>query len=241
MSFLPHMFYLDADKGKGGGPPGDGDGADPAEQLPQDAKKGLSNLVDRHGSPDAAAAFLYKDNYDARKKIRDLEDQLAAARGQMPDKDAIILGPRQAPTWQQYRDLGEPDEIAQALQEANQLRRSLAIREAADAAGYVPDVLETLVKEGQQLIIDTDEEGNKVAQIVVKEGADPKSLDDYATENWKPFLPALKPQTEETPQGPPDIDARAGGTGTKPARTEEQVNELKRRIPALRNLPSEGV
>ena len=240
VNFLPHMFYLAADKGKGGGPAGDGedDTPNPADELPQDARQGFQRLVDRHGDHSAAAAFLYQDNYQSRKKIRELEDQLAAARGQMPDKDAIILGPRQAPTWQAYRELGEPDEIAQTLEEAGRVRRSLAIREAADVTGFIPDVLNTLVKDGQQLIIETDEEGNKVAQIIVEEGADPAPLDDYATENWKPFLPALQPKTDDAPQGPPDIDATAGGTGTQPVTKEQREKELTRRIPALRNARS---
>ena len=127
---------------------GDGGGSGSgAAALTEARLQQIERLIERLGKGDERSTIdkLLDEAAEARKRIRDLETA-------QPPNGAVILTGDDAQRWQQYTDLGTPDELTTIKQERDtfatdlrQSRRAAAIREAASAEGLNADKLDKLL------------------------------------------------------------------------------------------------
>lgn len=184
------------------------------QQRQPDLAQQAANLIQRHGSPDAALILLMQENFQLRDARRDLERRL-------PADGAVVLAGDDVKRWQTYQGLGAPDTIQTALAERDAakgelttLQRSKAIADAAQASGYKSSVLERLPKADtlQFTIKDENENGQTVRRAYVKDGDTEELLTTYAEREWKDFLPALALESAPRPAGTGFVRQQAGGT-----------------------------
>jgi hypothetical protein len=222
---IPLLWLVLNQQGEGGTNQGGSQGHPPQPQPSQgggpqtppqggghDWQQALNNLIQRQGGVDATAQLLYHENARHRERIRQLEQQL-------PGEGAVVLTGDQAQAWQTYSQLGNPNELQQQLEQAQQattelagLRRAEQVRSVAEAAGYKPGVLQKLA-EGLTLDLREQQvEGQtaRVPVVVTGEGQQQQAtpLADYAQQHWADFLPALQAQ------GGPQQSPAQGGQGT---------------------------
>lgn len=173
------------------------------------AKAAFERLLERNNNDAARVAEkLFDENYQYRKEIRQLEQQV-------PPAGAVVLSADDAGTWQAYQALGKPSEVKQALEERTKLQgdlvtrdRELLLRSVADTAGYKPGVLASLDRlakaEGKVLdyvVKDVQTaDGKTVKMSYVKEGDKELTLPDYVATNWTDYAPALVVQPLEVAQ-----------------------------------------
>jgi hypothetical protein len=130
-----------------------------------------------------------------------------------------VLTGDQAQAWQTYSQLGNPNELQQQLEQAQQattelagLRRAEQVRSVAEAAGYKPNVLQRLAEGLTLEMREQQVEGQtaRVPVVVTGEGQQQQAtpLADYAQQHWADFLPALQAQ------GGPQPGPAQGGQGT---------------------------
>lgn len=161
----------------------------------------LESLTKRHGSSDAVAMQLLRENHDYREKIREI-------RGKVPADGSLVLSAEDAKHWQAYQTLGKPADLSSALSERGQfkaelegLRKERLVGEAAAIAGFKPTVLATLVKaDGIELAVSQpDDKG--VRTVTVKDGDKDVPLAEFAESRWQDHLPALR--AAQQPPGTP--------------------------------------
>lgn len=164
----------------------------------------FKKLLEKHGNSESAVAqMLYQDNYKLREQLRDLKDKV-------PAQGTVAVAEADAQLLESYRKLGEPNALTTALTERDQLhselhglRRDAAIQEAARVSGYRFGVLKHLAAPDLAFEVkEVEQDGEKIQSVFVapKDGQ-PQSLQQYASEHWADFLPALIPQGGgQTPQ-----------------------------------------
>lgn len=142
---------------------------------------------------------LENDNYKQRDEIRDYKSKITTLEGKVPADGAIVLTGDDASHWTAYQALGKPDEITKkitdgttAQQERDTLVRTAAVRDAADVTGFDADVLKERLGELLPEMREVDQDGKKVRQAFVKDGATDVPLAQYAEQKWPKYLPALK-------------------------------------------------
>lgn len=86
-----------------------------------------------------------------------------------------------------YKELGEPDAIAQGFREREELARTATVNRVSEITGYKPSVLTTLTKDLQLKV-----EGDKAF-------VGDKPIDEYAKEHWADFMDSLKPSSTTVP------------------------------------------
>lgn len=183
----------------------------------------------------ALAREMFDDNYQMRRKNKELSDELTALRGKVPAEGAVVLGADEAKDWQAYRELGAVADVKQGLEQRTQLQgqleetaRETTLRTVAEAAGYKPKVLADLDRmakaQGKTLAFDVREQtvdGLTVRVPFVKDGDKDFALSDYAAQQWNDFLPALASQaTQQQTTGTPYPRQHPGGDG-KPVTTKD--------------------
>lgn len=208
MRFHLHPLY-EAEGGQGGAG-GNGGQQPPAGSDPLAA---FQNLLNRSSDAAALARQLFDENYRYREQLRD-------AQRQVPAQGAVVLTPEQAQAWAAYQQLGAPTEVQTQVQQAQQLKRDLELRDVASAAGYSIEVLRTLAGDLAFEVKDETKDGKAVRTVyVTPQGGQATPLETYASTQWAAFLPALRPQAAAAGQtGAPAIGATnpAGAHGQQP-------------------------
>lgn len=178
----------------------------------------FQNLLSRSSSAETLAHRLFEENYGHRSRIRELE-QLVPAQG------ATVLSAEQAALWQAYQQLGAPDAVQTTIQQAQQLRRDLELRDVAAAANLQIDVLRTLAGDLAFEVKDETKDGRAIRTVYVKVDGKDIALEAYAAEKWAAFLPALRP-AQMGQVGAPAIGATnpAGLHGQQPAKSFDLKN-----------------
>lgn len=206
-------FYFDNDSGGSGG-------------VEQSFQKALDK---RNNDGVALARELYDDNYNLRKKNRELSDEATQLRGKVPAEGAVMLSADEATAWQAYKALGTHEEVKTAIEQRTQLQgqldalqREAALRDAAAAAGYKFSVLQDRDKvariDGKELsyaVKEVEKDGTKSRVAFVKDGDTEKPLTEYAQEQWGEFLPSLQAQGSQQQNGTP-FPSQHSGTGGNP-------------------------
>lgn len=185
----PAQILREADKGGGGG----GGGATTKVDWPDEVVQGFKNLISKEGGEKDAAMKLFEENYEHRKRIRELEGKLEGSNS---------LSDEEYEQFKAYQELGEdPEKLKERLenaeesqQELSKLKREKSNRDVAEVQGWNPKVLDRLADEDAEFEIKTrkndDDEDEKYAVIKTEDGE--KDLSEYAKENWEDVLPALK-------------------------------------------------
>lgn len=184
-------------------------GGNPSDGDPESPSQSFQRLLERNNN-DATqlASRLFDENYQARRRIRQLESENRDLQGRVPGEGTVVLTGDEAQAWQAYRGLGTPDEVKQGLDERTEyaerlqgMERETLLRQVAEQAGYKPSVLAQLERmakaQGKDLAFelrDQDQEGQTVQVPFVKDGDAESPLTDYATSEWADFLPALSAQ-----------------------------------------------
>lgn len=78
-----------------------------------------------------------------------------------------------------YKNIGEPEQIAEQLNEKVSLERENTLKEVASLSGYKPNVLAKL---SEGLDVKVEDGVAYVGDVAIQE---------YATENWSDFIPSL--------------------------------------------------
>lgn len=221
---------------------GDGDGDDLDTRIRRNVQRWLEN-----NSSEDAVEQLLRDNFEQRDQLRDLRRELEEAREQIPSEDAVVLEGEEAEAWQPVLERGDPEEVATALKERDELadeltglRRERRLEAAAAAHGLNAGPLRRLAEQDGlevELEEEENEEGETVQRAVVTNGdedAEPVALEEYAEENWSEFLPALKAD-ESGAGGSEDEGSSGGGKSrrypatpgtTSPSDTEVSVEDV---------------
>lgn len=210
----------------------------------------FQRALDRRNNDGVALAReMFDDNFQMRRKNKELSDKIAELSGKVPADGSLVLTGDDAAAYAAYKALGKPEEVKQGLDARVQLQgqldsmaRDSAIREAAEAAGYKFTVLQDRDKvarsDGKTLTfavreVETDGQKSKVAYV--KDGDSEKPLTDYAREQWGDFMPSLVVQgTTSAASGTAYPAQHAGSGGNKPASTKEQAQSVLNRAYAPR-------
>jgi hypothetical protein len=130
---------------------------------------------------------------------------------------AVVLPPDQAALWEQYRQLGTPQELSTLREEAPRLREQVSTYERDQTLQRVAEVsklnLAPLKRVGRDLtyvfeeVADADAQGGKRQEVFV-EVEDPNTkakskvaVLDYAQREWQDLLPALQANANSNGQG----------------------------------------
>lgn len=211
------LSFSFADSGEGGGDDDDDDSGG----APDGA---LQALIGKHNNDLMSVVnTLFVDNYKARDKNRKLRAQITELSGKVPGDDSLILPAEEAATYQAFLKLDlAPDTIKEKLQNFEQVSQELdrakketTLRQAADLHGLKFSVLDRLV--GQDFAVEVreveaDGKTSKVAYIQNGDGQGAKPLLEYADQQWKDFLPALRVETETQAGGTQYVSQSAGVT-----------------------------
>lgn len=197
------------------------------------AARNLQNLLSKHeGNAIALAAQLLAENAGYRETIRTQKEDLGKAA--LPD-GAVVLSKEQAAQWATYQALGAPAEVEKTVKDGREaserltkLERRDTLRSVADKVGYQHEVLERLGSDldYQEIEVDGEKAGEKVKTYGVKVNDKVVPVTQYASENWKAFLPALTTQAQGGPQRQEStVRVPLGGAGLPATgtRTPEQV------------------
>lgn len=211
VQWLKPFYEADDDHESGGDGGGKVRASELRAQLGATPDEGaLLRLLEKH-------AEVLNDNATLRGQRRTLRAEIATLQAKQPAEGTVILTADDAAVLETYRTLGAPDalkkqieESATSVAELAKLRKAETVRAAAEAAGFKPSVLTTLIGD-LDLQMKPGKEGKALA-IVVTDGKE-VALVDYAKEHWGDFLPALTPTT---PMGAPDINAGARSNGHAP-------------------------
>lgn len=144
---------------------------------------------------------LEGDNHKQREELRQARESAV----QVPDGGRVI-GKEDAERLDALTALGTPDEVQAKLKAADEsagelatLKRRAAVRAAAEAAGYRPEVLENLPQSaGWTFEVKQEGDGQDKANVAYvrtgKEGEDARKLAEVVEGDavLKAFLPALK-------------------------------------------------
>jgi hypothetical protein len=169
---------------------------------------------------EAAKTQIIQFGVDAKRQrdeIRALKEQLKGGEAEKAELEA-------------YRKLGKADEVAQALEEAAQVKEQVAQFEreklatkAAGLAKYKPETLAELVKLYKlevEIATESVTKDGKTEQVEVAKvkGADgkPVALTAYVEAHLKHFLPALT-DTADTDKGTPGVPQDGGEKKPQPS------------------------
>lgn len=168
---------------------------------PEDVLKGFRSLISREGDEQKAAMKLYDENYEHRKKIRELE-----ARKTLTDEEYE--------QFEKYKEMGKPDELKTKIEaadtaasELSAIKKEKAINEAAEVLGWNPKVLNRLGSDLEyEVKTKTGEDGKAVKYVEAKDGDKVIVVtDDFAKEKFgEEFLPSLKKEASNTTAGNQD-------------------------------------
>ena len=204
---------------------GGGDGGNNAGDVEISFQKALDK---RNNDAVALARQLFDDNYSARRRNRELSDELREAKTKVPAEGSVVLSTEQAAQWAAYQALGNPEEVKNAIDEKSTLQgqldsmaRNTILRDVAEKSGFKFSVLQTaddLAKSrGKNLtyeLREVEEDGAKVMRAFVKDGDTQKPLGEYAQEQWADLMPALVVQSDtQTQTGTPYPGQYAGNGG----------------------------
>lgn len=227
----------------------DGDGS--SDEA--DAKElGFQRLVQRY-KEDATglAKDLYNENFSLRRKNSELTSKATDAEAQERASGIVRLTKEEAQVWASYQTLGTPEVLKAAVEgrdslqgKLDSLERQASIREIADTAGFVYDVLLdadilTEQKSGKKLnylVKEVETEGVKSKVAYVQDGDKETPLSDFAQENWPKLLPSLVVAQES--QGgsskvsngilyPPQHQGSGGGNRPASARQQTEATLAK--------------
>lgn len=204
----------------------------------------LTQLKSGDSGVDGSIARLIERVQD---RNQELTAEIETLRGQLPGEADVVLTGDAVAAHKAYEALGKPDEIKTKLDagdaasaEIAERKKAEAFADAADVHGYAPTVLERLMKQdGLEVVkVETtkDDDGNETKTAIVRAGEKdaPVALDQYATENWKEFLPALAADsgdssgsgTNEPGPGVYPIQRPTGRTSGRDA-TPDEIAERK--------------
>jgi len=181
--------------GGGGGTGGQGGGTGGS-----DPTVAFQNLLARSSDAAALARQLFEENFRYRTELRE-------AQGKIPAQGAAVLTAEQSLAWAAYQQLGAPDAVQTTIQQAAALKRDLEIRDVAAASGYTLDVLRTLAGDLQFEVRAETKDNAPVQAVYVKVDSKDVPVEQYATEKWAAFLPALKPAQAAQQQIAPNTGA----------------------------------
>lgn len=190
--------------------------------------EGFRKLLSRNnGSPDRVAELLYQENYGHRREISELKSKL-------PPAGAVVLSGDDATRWEALKGY-TPDELASALKERDTLKQQLeqtarreTIRKAGDIYGYDPDVLGDLPSLPPVEV--TEQDGKEVAHVTTEGGK--VLLDQYVTQHYPKFLPAL--QQAQRSQGVP-FPQQPAGRSTPQSAAQRHISKTKYALPGQKS------
>lgn len=169
---------------------GQSQGQSNGSEVPQ----GLASMIAKNNN-DAlkVAELLHGDNFQLREKNRQLQATIDGA---------VVLRDADKSSWEQYRALGAPGDIATKL-------RGAEVERIASKAGYDADVFADLDRmAGGKLQYEVKSEtvdGKAVERVYVKDTADanaqPQLLNDFVTAKYAKYLPSLQPTAQSQGQG----------------------------------------
>jgi hypothetical protein len=148
------------------------------------------------GDAMAFATQLFDENFQLRGQKRELEKKL-------PADGSLILSKEDAATWEAFNALNmKPEEIAEKVKDTETLTGEIAalkkrdvLRDVAGLQGYKLSVLEDRDKatDGLEYIIKEEgKQGEKRKVAYVKHEGKEVPLEQFASEQWADFVPALK-------------------------------------------------
>lgn len=165
-----------------------------------------SRLAKMNGDAMGFATQLFDENFHLRKDKRDLEKKV-------PTEGAVVLSKEDASEYEALKALGKSGDLKTKLEAAGTLETENAtlkkkdiLRDIASAHGYKLSVLQDLDAKGGGLEYtlkeekDTKGQARKVAYIK-QEGKD-VPLEQFATEKWADYMPALKAEQANTQTRP---------------------------------------
>lgn len=170
-------------------------GAAAAAATGSDPIAAFNNLMARSSDAAALARQLFEENFRYRTELRE-------AQSKVPAQGAAVLTAEQAAAWAAYQQLGAPDAVQTTIQQAKQLQRDLEIRDVAAASGYTLDVLRTLAGDLAFEVRSETKDNAPVQAVYVKVDGKDIPVEQYATEKWAAFLPALRPQAAQAAGAP---------------------------------------
>lgn len=190
----PAQILFDKPDDKGGG-------ISAKVDWPPEVIKGFKSLVSKQGGESDAALKLYEENYEHRKRIRELEKEI---------EDANSLSDEDAELFKKYKELGDdPEKLKETLENAeesqkelSQLKREKSNSEVAEVLGWNPKVLNRLSDENAEYEVKTrkNDEGEDEKYVVLKTDDGEKDLKEYAKDNWSEMIPALEVNSDNNQQ-----------------------------------------
>jgi hypothetical protein len=226
---------------------GHGTGDDPAKD-PEGEKYDparFERLKARYdGDMGKIALGLHEDLWRARRRAKAAEERAVPA-------GAVVLTAEQGKAWDAYQKLGAPADLAASLEGAKtataelaKLARAQKLRDAAEAHGFRPSVLERLANiDGIDIEIEEVEaDGGKRRQARVKDGAKNPTLAEYASEKWIEFEASLKADAKGNgsanpakPAGTKMIEQGSGGKAPKADPVEAFIEAQRKRAESRQN------
>lgn len=207
---------------------------------PTDAERNLTRLLEKHkGDAMSLAAQLLSENAGLREDRRTLTSERDALKAKVPAEGAIVLTGDDAKAFTDLtakvplKDL--PTRLGEAEAATGKLRtleRQALFRQAADAHGMRPSVLERLAGPDLTLeLTEVEKDGKKVPVARVKDADGTlRPLDEYARAAWADFLPALKAdQQHAAPQAGTSFVAQRGA-GDPPRGPKPKDEQIKERL-----------
>lgn len=195
------------------------------------ASKIESLLRKNDNQPNKVIEKLFEENFSLRDKRRQdksqYEQRIKELQDKAPGADAVVLSGEELAAWNELKEMGGPAAVKARLQEltpyqekVQAIEREKRLAELAEPHHYNPKVLGTLLSDELAEKAEYDKKQKKV-YLNLEEGKERISLDQYAEQHWKDFLPALKAGSpgspnlsdprrpkDETPQGIPDDKIR---------------------------------
>jgi hypothetical protein len=179
---------------------GAGDGKGDAKKGDADVEAMVQGILAKHGgSADRALGYLLRDNQSYRRKLADMKQK------SVPDGH-VAVALADAQLIERYKALGKVEDLQAAIADRDHLKaeaehghRVDLHRQAAEGHGYRVTVLTDLL-ERDKLEIEVREEavGGRKQKVAFVKGEDDKGkpretrLNEYATQHWKDYLPALQ-------------------------------------------------
>lgn len=160
------------------------DPIEPKEKQPvePDLEQTVLNLLKKHETPNAAVETLLKDNFAFREKNRLLNQSVEELKQNSQTDHTEELA-----ALAQFQTLGTVEEIKQTRSELQTLKRDSLLRQVAEAHEVNFDVLKSLDKLEDNLVISVVEENGKPVATLNE-----LPFNDFVKANWSGFEPSLK-------------------------------------------------
>lgn len=166
-----------------------------------------NRLNKMNGDAMAFATQLFDENYQHRSEIRDLKKKV-------PGEGSVVLSKEEAASYEAFKALNlKPEEVKTKLESVSTLegenatlKRKDTLRDVAGAAGFKLSVLEDRDRsiEGLEYILkdEKDKQGNARKVAYVKHEGKEVPIEQFASEKWADYLPALQGGQATTPIKP---------------------------------------